>query len=168
MTGGIFSQWLEKINKIFAAKNRKIALILDNCAAHPSMNLENVKLYFLPPNTTSVLQSWDQGIIKNLKHHYRKNILQKYLASIELNENLPVITILDSLYFLKSAWDKVNKLTIEHCFNHSGFEIAENLSSYEVDTANNSVVMEILPNGLSFQDYVCVDENVITIEYLTD
>ena len=46
-----------------------------------SSNLINIKIPFLPPNTTSVMQSLDAGIIKNMKHFYRKKILQNYLAA---------------------------------------------------------------------------------------
>ena len=43
---------------------RQVVLIVDNCPAQLSdVELTAVKLVFLPPNTTSVLQPCDQGII---------------------------------------------------------------------------------------------------------
>ena len=49
-------------------EGRKIALLIDNCPADPSVSdLPNVQLVFLLPNTTSVLQPINQG----LKEHYR-------------------------------------------------------------------------------------------------
>lgn len=50
----------------------QIILMVDNCTAHCKMTLNNIKLVFLPPNTTSVLQPMDQGVIKCLKGYYRK------------------------------------------------------------------------------------------------
>jgi hypothetical protein len=48
-------------------------MIVDNCPAHPHVKgLKSMKLVFLPPNTTSVTQPMDQGVIRNLKLHYRK------------------------------------------------------------------------------------------------
>ena len=44
-------------------------MIVDNCPAHPDIDLENIELVFLTPNTTSVNQPIDGGIIKNLKFH---------------------------------------------------------------------------------------------------
>jgi len=51
-----------------------ISLVLKN-------KLTNVELHFMPPNTTSVLQSCDQGIIKTFKLYYRK-LLVKYLLEL--------------------------------------------------------------------------------------
>ena len=48
----------------------KILLILDNAPVHPSAltsNDGNVKVKFLPANTTSVLQPMDQGILETTK-----------------------------------------------------------------------------------------------------
>jgi hypothetical protein len=68
-----------------AGKNRKIRLILDNCAGHPvsEINVPNIELLDLPPNTTSVLQPLDQGIVQNLKSSYRKRLLISYLVQIK-------------------------------------------------------------------------------------
>ena len=41
MTGDIFRQWLVELNKDMGRQKRKIALIVDNCAAHPRNADEN-------------------------------------------------------------------------------------------------------------------------------
>ena len=52
--------------------DRKVVLLVDGFSAHKTgldslandgMTLNNVKVIFLPPNTTSVCQPLDQGII---------------------------------------------------------------------------------------------------------
>lgn len=52
----------------------KIMLVLDNAPEHP-VNLidlsENVKVTFLPPNTTPLLQSMDQKVIATFKAYVR-------------------------------------------------------------------------------------------------
>ena len=52
-------------------ENRKIILLADNATSHKTeeaiAKLTNVRVYFLPPNTTSALQPLDQGIIYSLK-----------------------------------------------------------------------------------------------------
>ena len=50
----------------------KILLLMDNAAAHPSTDClqssdAKVTTMFLPPNTTSVIQPKDQGILEPLK-----------------------------------------------------------------------------------------------------
>ena len=63
---------MRKLDQTFRMEGRKIALLIDNCPADPSVSdLPNVQLVFLLPNTTSVLQPIDQGVIRSLKEHYR-------------------------------------------------------------------------------------------------
>ena len=53
MTSEIFTKWIKKFNSVMKLQNRKVAVILDNCQAHPNVKgLTNTKLVFLSPNTT--------------------------------------------------------------------------------------------------------------------
>ena len=64
MSGELFEDWVHKLDRKFAVSKRMIALIIDNCTAHPHVeNLKWVELIFLPPNTTSHTQPMVQGII---------------------------------------------------------------------------------------------------------
>jgi hypothetical protein len=72
MTGDIWKEWLKKLDRQIRSKKRQIVMLCDNCAAHNSdVKLTNIKLVFMPPNTTSLIQPMDQGIIANFKQHYR-------------------------------------------------------------------------------------------------
>ena len=84
MVSDIFSSWPVKLDKKFQHEHRRVAMVVDNCPAHPNIQatLKTVKLVFLPPNTTSKLQPCDQGIIQNLKVHYRKYLLLKLIVAI--------------------------------------------------------------------------------------
>ncbi|GBL73539.1 Tigger transposable element-derived protein 4 [Araneus ventricosus] len=68
ITSEICEKWVQKLDKVdMIAEHRKIALVFDNCPAHPkeiNQNLKNVTGFYLPPNTTSKLQTMDQGVIK--------------------------------------------------------------------------------------------------------
>ena len=65
MDSVLFEEWVRDVNKKFKAEGRKVALIVDSCPAHPIIeNLSHVKLFFLPPNTTSVSQPMDQGVTR--------------------------------------------------------------------------------------------------------
>jgi len=78
MTSAIFNLWLMKLDKKMDSKKRKILLFIDNCTAHNLTSTFNaIKVQFLPPNTTSVLQPLDQGIINNFKIFYRKEMVKK-------------------------------------------------------------------------------------------
>ena len=76
MTGPIFETWLRQLNNRMVLLGRDVLLFLDNCSSHPHLELSNVKLSFLPPNTTSRLQPMDAGIIQTVKLRYRKKLLQ--------------------------------------------------------------------------------------------
>ena len=66
MTGPQFVKYVREFDADMRSQGRHVILFVDNCAAHPKdiPGLTYVKLEFFPPNTTSVLQPCDQGIIK--------------------------------------------------------------------------------------------------------
>ena len=93
--------WMTDLNKTFESEKRKVALIIDNCPVHPIIdNLSHIKLVFLPPNSTSVSQPMDQGIIRCLKAHYRKRLVKLLLRSLDSNKPLPKVSLLTALQLL--------------------------------------------------------------------
>lgn len=115
MTSEIFTEWVKKLEKKMLREKRKIALIVDNCPAHPKIaGLKAVELVFLPPNTTSKTQPMNQGIIQNLKVNYRKRVLLKFIKSIDRDE-APNINVLDALHLLSQAWNCVTSSTVFNC-----------------------------------------------------
>ena len=65
MRSDIFGAEMQKFDRRMKNVGRKVCMIVDNCSAHPRIELENTELVFLPPNTTSHTQPMDSGIIKN-------------------------------------------------------------------------------------------------------
>ena len=117
MNSEIFEEWVRKLNRKFRADDRKIALIIDNCPAHPSIsNLTNVQIVFLPPNTTSILQPMDQGVIRSIKAHYRGRVVRLLCSALEKRETCPKISIFQSLKILADSWEVVTKETTINCF----------------------------------------------------
>ena len=89
MTGDIFTQWVKKLDMKCHRQHPRVALIVINCPAHPKIKgLKAVKLVFLPPNTTSRTQPIDQGVIRALKHHYRKQVIVKHLRAMDRKEEV--------------------------------------------------------------------------------
>ena len=89
MTAVRFHEWLADLNSEMKKRKRHILLFVDNCPAHPkNEKFSNVRVEFLPANTTSHLQPLDQGIIRVLKHYYRKKLVLKYidLSLIHISE----------------------------------------------------------------------------------
>jgi len=85
---------------IYINESRKVLLLVDNAGGH-NISLElkhkltNVELYFLPPNTTSVIQPCDQGIIQSFKVHYRKLLVEYLLEKVEKGEEYTPLTVSD-------------------------------------------------------------------------
>ena len=62
MDSELFEEWVRELDCKFEKEGRKVALIIDNCPAHPAIeSLKTIDDFFLPPNTTSSLQPMDQG-----------------------------------------------------------------------------------------------------------
>lgn len=185
MTSEIFVSELRNWDEELKRANRKILLFVDNCPAHPEVkNLQQIKLAFLPPNTSSMLQPMDQGVIHSLKSHYRRILLTKMIHAIDKGE-IFTINLLDAINFVHLAWQRVSTETIAHCFNHAGFirkgeefesddeiPLSEWLKKHNQDTVSmedplESQVKEIF-NDFVFEEFVSVDVNTETTEFLTD
>lgn len=130
MTAAIFTEWLSGWNDELVASGREVLLFIDNCSAHPSnCNFSNINLQFLPPNTTSILQPLDMGIIKNFKVGYRALVVG-YILSLLQNELTPSssahqisakIDLRTAAQMIADSWRGVTSRTIRNCFIHSGF-----------------------------------------------
>ena len=133
MDGQVFQYWLNNIFLPFVG-NRKVLLLLDNCPGHvlPIGNLPaNVRIEFLPPNTTSKHQPLDQGIIRCLKAWYRRSMLRARIQALEsglltnaagaLQQSAPVTPpdVYQAMVALGLAWDKVTVATIQGCWKHA-------------------------------------------------
>ena len=113
MNTEIFEEWVRKLDQKFCADDRNI----DNCPAHPLIsNLTNVQIVFFPPNTTSIFQPMDQGVIRSLKAHYRGRVVRFLCRALVKKEPCPKISILQSMKILADSWEVVTKETVINCF----------------------------------------------------
>ena len=120
MDGVLFEEWVRELDRKFACEENNVALVIDNCPAHPHIeNLKAIKLIFQPP-TTSQTQPTDQGVIRPLKAKYRKKVVRKVIGSLEKNKTLPKISILQGMQMLVSAWDALTPETIVNCLRKAG------------------------------------------------
>ena len=88
MPSEIMEDVLKKLNKRLVKEKRRILLLLDNAIPHyPEFvgKISNIKVIFLPANTTSKLQPLDAGIIKNFKLLYRGALLRHVVSQLDFN-----------------------------------------------------------------------------------
>ncbi|XP_036340613.1 tigger transposable element-derived protein 4-like [Rhagoletis pomonella] len=177
MTSELYEKWLLKLDKKFAAQKRKILLFIDNCPAHPKSaqsKLTNIKTVYFPPNMTSSLQPMDQGIIQNLKHHYRKRILKKVLCYSEKEAPMS-ISLLDAIRDLSKAWSSdVKKDTISNCFKKAGFdegiELPVDIEDENLPLADlwSAYVEDNNIEDVTIEDYINVNNETFTMECPSD
>lgn len=121
MTSDIFCEWLREINESFKQQKRNVLLLLDNCSSHFNIPLSNIRLLFIPPNTSSIIQPLDAGIIKTFKDNYRNKLLMMMLGDLNggFSEKYKKINIKDAIFWSKVAWNEIKISTITKCFNNS-------------------------------------------------
>ena len=90
-----------------------VLLLMDIAGCHPQdldFEFSNVKIVFFPPNTISMSQPLDLGIIQNFKTHYRNFFLRYILASIDTctsaSEVAGNITILNAIRWISKSWER--------------------------------------------------------------
>jgi hypothetical protein len=165
MNRDLMTDWLMCFNRKMELENRKIILFLDNASSHPdTLNLKNIKLIFLPPNTTSICQPLDQEIIKNFKVHYRQRLLRHILSRVDQNVENKSINVLDAIFWIKSALKNIKSETVKNCFKKSGFFSSDTaeyvMENYNV--ANLDLFSELVPSTIEIEDYVSIDNNILT------
>ena len=79
--------------------------------------LTNITIKYFPPNTTSVLQPLDQGIINNFKTIYRTKYVNKLIAQMDALEVIEEkLNVKDAIDDIVSSWMQIKKKTINNCF----------------------------------------------------
>lgn len=100
-----------------SCQNRKIVLLLDQCAANQTqVTLQCVRMVFLLLNATSHLHPMDAGLIRNVKHHFKDVLAHRLLAKIDQKDTNLLIKLLDAMHFIAMAWDCITPATIYNCF----------------------------------------------------
>ena len=117
MTAALFKDWLEncavpELREYCSAQNInfKILLLLDNAPGHPFYVddlSENIKVVFMPPNTTPILQPMDQGVISNFKCYYLRRTFSQLIAATD-GDGKPTMKQFWKNYNIKMAIQNIN------------------------------------------------------------
>ncbi|XP_068237019.1 tigger transposable element-derived protein 1-like [Palaemon carinicauda] len=132
VTMTIFIEWVNvcfgPAVKNFLEENNlslKCLLILDNAPAHPpglKANLHPdfcfIKVLYLPPNTTPLLQPMDQSVIGNFKKLYTKHLFKRCFEVTEITQFTQRefwkehFDIVQCLKMIDKAWNEVSRCTL--------------------------------------------------------
>ena len=172
MTSEILDTVLSKLNRKLVFENRKVIVFLNNATCHPeSMDdkFSNIKIVFLPKNTTSRLQPLDAGIIQNFKVKYQKSLVKYVLSRINDNafatEIVQDVNILMAIWWVQRAWKDVTPSTVKRCFEKCGFRESDDelMEDVDVDEEFSALVKE-LSSDVSPDEYVDFDAELTTVE----
>ncbi|GBL65099.1 Tigger transposable element-derived protein 1 [Araneus ventricosus] len=168
VTRQFFVQW---VNLVFGPSVKKYLqennlpmqalVVLDNAPAHPP-NLEDdileefkfIKVLYLPPNTTPILQPMDQQVISNFKKLYTKHLFRRCFEVTE-NTNLTLreywqdhFNIVVCLRMIDQAWLSVTTRTLTSAWKKLWPE-SEAERTFEGFEPEVPVEEEIVPLGKS-------------------
>ncbi|CAF5215509.1 unnamed protein product, partial [Rotaria magnacalcarata] len=127
----------------------------------------------MPPNTTSLIQPLDQGIIRTVKVHYRTQVMRKMLQAVNYGTSIinyaKSIDILKALHMLKRSWFLVSPTTIQNCFRKADFLVNDNTS----DLDRMQEVLDVSEFGEAIQEedfkaFVDCDKEAECFGNLTD
>lgn len=176
MTKEVFCDWLKNFN--LRMHGRSVLLLVDNASSHVDLSLSNVRVHFLPPNTTSKLQPLDAGIIKSFKAQYRRCFLSWVLAQIDASTGVKHIDLLTCIGYVVEAWKQVTPNTIRNCWAHTGIvstpTVAKLKQQNEPQRQNlltdidDMIARLCLGDAMTAEEYVSFDDNSIVAEDVND
>jgi hypothetical protein len=128
MTALIMEEWLRWFDVQMGLRRRKVALLMDNFSAHEAAisaiqesgcPLQNTFVIWLPPNSTSIYQPLDQGIIRTWKTYWRRDWVRYMLAEYDAGRDaLSTINLIYAIRWTVRVWNfDISEKTIANCFS---------------------------------------------------
>lgn len=151
MTKTILMNWLKDWNEELKEQNRQVVLIMDNASSHGKIDDEgfehfkNIRIVFLPPNLTSLIQPLDSGIIALFKHKYRTRMVDRMISNepvltkideimklsciselemksmMKQRRNLTNINLYEVQDLIEQCWREISADSIRRCFRKAGW-----------------------------------------------
>lgn len=176
MTKSIFKKWF---HNIFVPRVRqfstetgiepKALLLLDNCTAHHfEDNLVSddglIRVAFLPPNVTPLIQPMDQHVIQAIKLKYRDLLHNEVtFGNMDSVQHLKQINLKDVAFWLNEAWMDVSEEILKKSWKNIGMLVGEKLiheDDVPLKTLFNVAENEIVPDDRyhSIDEEICIDD----------
>ena len=111
----------------------------------------------------------DRGAIRSLKVSFRRELVYKTIEKTD-NKDETKVGVLDAILLISKARDSVKKETIANCFRVSGLTEDTRPGHSREDSADTDLrdAVSLLTSDRSVDDYVQVDDEIITCEQLSD
>mmetsp|Transcript_16178 Transcript_16178/g.43921 ORF Transcript_16178/g.43921 Transcript_16178/m.43921 type:complete len:272 (+) Transcript_16178:917-1732(+) len=147
MDAKIFADFIQKFQSETVVSIRNggeiVWLLMDNSSTHKIPNFlgataENwngggywvrgfsygcLRVAFLPPNTTALVQPMDAGIIRAFKAHFRRFHLLWVISQLDamgegVSADKVLPTVRQAIEWTSKAWACVTKQTVQNCWKH--------------------------------------------------
>ncbi|GMF31470.1 unnamed protein product [Phytophthora fragariaefolia] len=173
MTGANFTDWLQAFNLLM--KGRRVLLLVDNAPCHGTteVQLSNVRVYFLPPNTPAHLQPMQAGIIQQFKIQLKALGVQWLLdhqhSTGRLENGEGKMGLLTAVKHIVQSWQHVAPHTISTYWAHTGIVSGgmvallqqQNVPKIPLDmTLLDKIIAVFGPDEpMTAMEYISADEN---------
>jgi hypothetical protein len=169
LTGSLFIDYmtskLEGELREYCAKENldfKILLIVDNAPGHPTIIqdlCEHIQVAFIPPNSTSLIQPMDHGVIATFKTYYLKKTFDMLVKAVD-DKNTSVtefwknFTIRDAIMLVGEAWAAVTRMCMNGVWKQMCPYLVHDCKGFSVDEDLNQTIEKIvqLANTVGFSE----------------
>ena len=135
-------------------------LVLDNAPGHPAQLGDfnpNVKVVYLPPNTTALLQPMDQGVIASFKAYFlRRTIAMALQATETMKDFWKSYNILDAVQNIAYSWEEVKVTNMNGVWRKLCPQFLNDFHGFEEIV--DHVIMNIVALSKEINLYVEVDD----------
>lgn len=171
-----FSSWLKEWDRELHTKRKKIVVLMSKMPHHPeNPHIFNINVTFFPPDTSTVLQPLQLGIMNVFKSLYRYQQLKYIMAKTQASEKIGLcsvlnqnvlsahslsVSLLDAIFMVHKAWRHVSPETIVKGVVKAGM-------SKDVDALNVCDRVQA-PPGIPQEDFevlVNMDEGLSITEH---
>nr|XP_045607905.1 tigger transposable element-derived protein 1-like [Procambarus clarkii] len=179
MTSAIFTDWYQHnfipaVDKYLKSRNlpSKAILFVHSTPSHPqtlkgTVDGDGYRLEFFPPDTSSLLQSLDQGVIAQIKRLYTKQILWDMLLYVEGkgNSRKEVVefwkkfSIRSAISIITDSWEKITSSSLNEAWENLWPEIMSQFHGFPDKQKEIRSIVEIANSipGEGFSDLVAKD-----------
>ena len=169
VTGSLFIDYLTsklegELREYCARENIdfKILLIVDSAAGHPTIIqdlCEHIQVAFIPPNSTSLIQPMDHGVIATFKTYYLKKTFDMLVKAVD-DKNMSVkefwqnFNIRDAIMLVGEAWAAVTSMCMNGVWKQMCPYLVHYCKGFTVDEDLNQTIEKIvqLANIVGFNE----------------
>lgn len=126
---------------------RKILLHIHNRFARGNEStisvLNNVRVAFLPPNTTSKMQPSDDGIIAWVKRRYKCRLLLPVFENLEARVKIiNKVRVLTVIRWTETEWNNFPSEAVRNCFKHCLKQNWQDVADLDSGEAEKETVLQ--------------------------